>query len=130
MRDPTRRAAAGIVAATCIAILVGCATAPERLVAPIAVFGVELAPYAAIEQCMALEAGDRVGYRFDAKLPVAFNVHFHDGNAVILPVTRDRTTAEAGDFSADRRQIYCLTWEAGAEGSVIDYRITPWRRQP
>ncbi len=130
MRHPTGHAVARLVTATCIAIMAGCATAPGRLVAPRAVFGIDLAPYAALEECMALEAGERVGYRFDAKLPVAFNVHFHDGNAVIMPVTRNRTTAESGDFSADRSQVYCLTGEAGADGSVIDYRISPWKRQP
>ncbi len=90
--------------------------------------GAKIAPYAMIEECMALEPGERVAYRFEARLPVAFNVQFHDGNAVVLPVSRDRTTSESGDFSADRKQVYCLTWEAGAEGSIVDYRINQWPR--
>lgn len=91
-------------------------------------FGVEIAPYAMIEECMTLESGERVGYRFDARLPLTFNVQYHDGNAVILPVSRERTTSESGDFSADRSQVYCLTWEAGADGNVVSYRINPWPR--
>jgi hypothetical protein len=75
---------------------------------------------------MALDAGERVDFRFDARLPVAFNVHFRDGNAVIMPLSSDRTTAEAGDFTADRSQVYCLYWEAGPEGSALDYRVSPW----
>ncbi|MDQ6916488.1 MAG: hypothetical protein M3023_01545 [Pseudomonadota bacterium] len=117
-------------AALLIAILAGCASAPGRLAAPRAMFGVQIAPYATVEECMSLAPGERVGYRFDARPPVAFSVHFHDGNAVIVPVARDRTTSESGDFSADRKQVYCLTWEAGAEGSVVDYRINPWPRPP
>jgi hypothetical protein len=104
----------------------GCASAPARLQAPKAVFGLELAPYATVEECVALEPGERIAYRFESRLPVAFNVHFHDNNAVILPLTRDGTTSESGDFAADRKQLYCLTWEAGAEGSVLDYRVSPW----
>jgi hypothetical protein len=116
-------------AAFWIAVAAGCASAPSRLQAPKLVFGVELAPYATLEECVALEPAERIAYRFDARLPVAFNVHFHDGNAVIMPVTRDDTTSESGDFTADRRELYCLTWEAGAQGSVLDYRVSPWPRQ-
>jgi hypothetical protein len=116
-------------AALWIGAMAGCASVPGRLDAPKAVFGLELAPYASIEECVALEAGERIGFRFEALSPVAFNVHFHDQNAVIMPLSRERTTSESGDFVADRKQIYCLTWEAGAEGSVLDYRINPWLRQ-
>jgi hypothetical protein len=116
-------------AAFWIAMAAGCASAPGRLEAPKAVFGLELAPYATLEECVALEPGERIAYRFDARLPVAFNVHFHNDNAVIMPLTRDRTTSESGDFAADRKQLYCLMWEAGAEGSVLDYRVSPWPRQ-
>jgi len=113
-------------AALWLAMTAGCAATPGRLDAPKAVFDLELKPYAAIEECVALDAGERIAYRFDARLPVAFSIHFHDGNAVIIPLTRDGTTSDSGDFTADRKQIYCLTWEAGAEGSVVDYRLSPW----
>jgi hypothetical protein len=113
-------------AAFWLAMAAGCASAPGRLDAPKAVFGFELKPYATVEECLVLEAGERIAYRFDARLPVAFNLHFHDGNAVIMPVTRDGTTSESGDFTADRNEIYCFTWDAGAEGSILDYRVAPW----
>ena len=104
----------------------GCASAPGRLDAPKSVFGRELGPYAMTEECVALDPGERIAFRFEARLPVAFNVHFHDGTAIVMPLTRERATSESGDFTADRTQIYCLMWEAGAEGSVLDYRIAPW----
>ena len=116
-------------AALSFAILAGCASAPGRLEAPRAMFGIEIAPYAMVEECMALEPGERVGYRFDARLPLAFNVQYRDGNAVVLPVSREHTASESGDFSADRKRVYCLTWEAGAEGNTVNYRINPWPRQ-
>jgi hypothetical protein len=112
-----------------IAMTAGCASGPGRLQAPKAVFGLELAPYATTEECIALEPGERIGYRFEARLPVAFNVHFHEDNAVIMPVSSDATTSESGDFVADRKEVYCLAWEAGAEGSVLNYRVNPWLRQ-
>jgi hypothetical protein len=113
-----------------IAMTAGCASAPGRLLAPKMVSGFELAPYAAIEECIALEPGERIAYRFDARQPVAFNVNFHDSNAVIMQVSSDGTTSESGDFTADRKEVYCLMWEAGAEGSILDYRVSPWPRQP
>ncbi|HWZ73386.1 MAG TPA: hypothetical protein VN326_18170 [Casimicrobiaceae bacterium] len=92
-------------------------------------FGLELAPYATLEECFALEPGERIGYRFESRFPVAFNVHFNEDNAVVMPISHDGTTSESGDFAADRKQVYCLMWEAGAEGSVLDYRVNPWPRQ-
>jgi hypothetical protein len=106
-----------------LALAAGCAIQPERLEAPKTVSGLELAPYALHEECVALAAGDRVGYRFNARNPVAFNVHFHEDNAVILPVDVKATVEESGEFTADRVQVYCLMWEAGAQGSVLEYRV-------
>ena len=43
---------------------VACASAPDRLEVPKVVVGLELAPYAMHEECVMLEAGERIGYRF------------------------------------------------------------------
>ncbi len=69
----------------------------------------------------------RIGYLFRAAVPVAFNIHFHDGNAVIEPISAARTQGESGEFVADRDQTYCLMWEAGAGGSALDYRVARLR---
>jgi len=113
-----------------LAFAAGCATQPQRLDVPKIVSGLDLAPYALHEECFALVTGDRVGYRFNARYPVAFNVHFHEGNAVILPVDVKSTVEESGDFTADREQVYCLMWEAGAQGSALDYRLQRLRSLP
>ena len=113
-----------------LVLAAGCATPSERLDAPKVVSGLDLAPYALQEECFALTTGDRVGYRFKARYPVAFNVHFHEGNTVIMPVDLKATVDESGDFTADRTQVYCLMWEAGAEGSALEYRLQRLRSLP
>ena len=107
---------------------VGCAAAPDRLEVPRVVVGLDLTPYAVYEECVLLQAGQRIGYLFRAATPLAFNIHFHDGNAVIEPVSTASTQEESGEFSADRDQTYCLMWEAGAGGSVLEYRVERLRR--
>jgi len=94
-----------------------------RLDAPRSAAGVEIAPYAIHEECVELDLGERIGYYFTSVAPIAFNVHYHDANAVIMPIVRERVTEDSGDFTADRKEIYCLMWEAGAESSVLEYRI-------
>ena len=113
-----------------LALAAACVTQPERLDVPRIVSGLDLAPYALHEECFTLVTGDRVGYRFSARYPVAFNVHFHEGNAVIMPVDVKATVEESGDFTADRAQVYCLMWEAGAQGSALDYRLQRLRSLP
>ena len=103
----------------------GCAADPYRLNATRSAAGVDVAPYAIHEECVSLEAGDRIDYYFTSVAPVAFNLHYHDANAVILPIVRERVTQDSGFFAADRKQIYCLMWQAGAEPTLLDYRIRP-----
>jgi len=104
-----------------------CAVDPYQLDAPRSASGVELAPYALHEECFRLDAGERIDFYFESVVPVAFNIHYHDGNAVVMPIARDSTTQEAGEFTADRKEIYCLMWEAGAEPSALEYRVRPRR---
>ena len=103
----------------------GCAGEVQRLDAPRIVTGVELAAYAMHEECMTLETGERITYRFTAHPAVSFNIHYHEDNAVILPIDIDSTVEESGVFAADRPQGYCLMWEAGPQGSRLDYRVQP-----
>ena len=106
-------------------VLAGCAGDPYRLDAPRSAAGVELAPYGIHEECVALEPGNRIDYYFTSVAPVAFNLHYHDANAVIMPIVRERVTQDSAVFTAELRQTYCLMWEAGAEASLLDYRIRP-----
>ena len=102
-----------------------CATEPGRLETERSAAGVELSPYAMHEECFAMKPGERVGFYFVSAAPVAFNVHYHDANAVIMPIVRENATREADEFTADRKEIYCLMWEAGPQGSILEYRVRP-----
>jgi len=112
-----------------IVLVCGCATEILRLSSPRSVSAAEIGPYALHEECVMLSAGERIGYRFRAQPPVSFNIHFHEGNTVVMPIDIASSGDEAGVFAADREQIYCLTWEAGAQGSVLDYRVQPLERR-
>jgi hypothetical protein len=111
-----------------LALAAGCAIEPGRLEVPIVVTGIELAAYAVREECFALAEGDRIGYRFNAGQPIAFSVQFREGNTVIEPVDLKATLEESGDFTADREQVYCMLWEAGPNGSTLEYRVQRLRR--
>lgn len=106
-------------------LLCGCATDPYRFDAPRGAADLELAPYAMHEECVALARGDRFDFYFVSSAPIAFNINYHDANAVIMPLTRERVTQESGDFVADRNTVYCLMWEAGPEPSLLEYRLRP-----
>jgi hypothetical protein len=120
----------GLAAAFAALTLASCATEARRLDAPKVVSGVQVAPYAIYEECIALRLGERIGYRFNVEPQVAFNVHFHEANAVIMPVNVSRTSEESGDFVADRAQTYCLMWEAGADPALLSYRVEPLPARP
>jgi hypothetical protein len=102
-----------------------CAGGGFHLDAPRSAAGVEIAPYGIHEECVELARGERIGYYFASAAPVAFNIHFHDGAAVIMPIVREKILEDTGDFTADRKEIYCLMWEAGAQATILEYRIRP-----
>ena len=110
----------------------GCATPddPYRLEGPRSGAGVEVAPYALHEECFTLDVGERVGFYFISTAALAFNIHYHDANAVVMPIERQHTTTESGEFVADRKQVYCMMWEAGAEPALVDYRLRPLAKRP
>jgi hypothetical protein len=121
----TAMSASPFPSALAVLALGACAAASYRLETERSAAGVEISPYAMHEECVALEPGERVGFYFVSAAPVAFNVHYHDANAVIMPIVRENATREADEFTADRKAIYCLAWEAGAQGSILEYRLRP-----
>lgn len=103
--------------------LCACTGVPVTVDAPMAVSGYAVAPYALHEECMTLDRGDRVEYAFESTEPVDFNIHFHEGRTVVMPVVKEKSRGDAGVYASPDRQDYCLMWEAGAAGASIDYRI-------
>ncbi len=102
--------------------LSGCAT-PNLADAPKIVQGHAVASYQIHEECLVLKPGERVEYRYESTEPVDFNLHYHEGNAVVMPLVREKSREDAGMYSVRIAQDYCLMWEAGAAGATIDYRI-------
>jgi hypothetical protein len=113
------RCAAVLLALT----LAGCATPSLAPGEPRTVDRVVIAPYESHDQCMHLVRGDRVDWRYQSSEPLAFNIHYRDGNADLSPVVRERSTSDAGTFEAQFDEDYCLTWESGPPGAIIGYRI-------
>jgi hypothetical protein len=109
----------------CVAALALCACAAPGVTAdtPRTVRAHPLPSYQVHEECVALAPGDRIEYAFESNQPVAFNLHYREGSAVVMPVVRDGSLADAGIYVARIAHDYCLTWEAGPSGAMIDYRI-------
>lgn len=112
---------------TCLAIVLAtaCTADPYRLDAPRGAAGIEIASYELHEECVALERGARFDFYFVSVAPLAFNIHYRDANAVIMPIAVEHSTRESGQFTADHKDVYCLTWEAGAEPNLLEYRLRP-----
>ena len=101
----------------------GCTAPAITADAPKTVRAHPLPSYQIHEECVTLDPGDRVEYAFESDEPVAFNLHYREGSAVVMPVVRDGSREDAGVYVARIAHDYCLTWEAGPAGATIDYRI-------
>ncbi len=113
--------------AACLAAIAvlgsGCTSAPLQPGEAKIVREEPLAPYDAREECLRLVVGDRLDYEWTATRPVSFNIYYREGNAVLAPIVRERVTADLGVFVPPMPQDYCLQWEAGPGGALLDYRI-------
>ncbi len=103
--------------------LSGCASQSIRPGTPREVTGATINPYEVLEECLQMTPGDWLTYRFDAQRPVAFNIHYREGQAMVMPVSRDGVTSDDDAFRPLVDKEYCLMWQAGREGAVLDYRI-------
>ena len=121
----TRSGAIRHACCSCALALAVSACAGERIRPgiPLEVTGQRINPFELHEECVQLTPEDRLVYRFTAQRPVAFNIHYHEGQAVVMPITREKSREHAGFYTARLAQDYCLMWEAGAAGASIDYRI-------
>jgi len=90
---------------------------------PKAVNELPIAPFEVHEECAQLVPGDRLDFRFEARKPVAFQIYYKDGITFVAPVSREDVTEFSGVFSPLYERRYCVRWEAGQQGAVIDYRI-------
>jgi hypothetical protein len=91
--------------------------------APKAVSDLPIAPFEIHEDCVQLVPGDRLDYRFDAQRPVNFQIYYKEGITFVAPVSREDVTEFSGVFNPPYARRYCLQWEAGQQGAIIEYRI-------
>jgi hypothetical protein len=63
------------------------------------------------EDCIPLDANDRVSWRFESTAQVDFNVHYHRGRELVTPVDHRRTQSGSGILVAPERESYCLMWK-------------------
>jgi hypothetical protein len=82
-----------------------------------------LAPYDLREECQRLVVGDRLDYEWTATRPISFNIYYRDGSVVLAPIVREHATQDLGVFIPPLARDYCLQWEAGPGGAILDYRI-------
>ena len=106
-----------------LALCIGACTSLRDVHVPKAIHDRKVGPYAQHEECMRLEAGDRLDYRFEASEPVRFAIQYRGGGAVLEPIVRDAATEDAGIYPVSETRVYCLVWEAGAAGARLDYRV-------
>jgi hypothetical protein len=105
----------------------GCASAPADPNAAHAQDAFDIAPYGIHETCFKLAVGDRIDWRFESRWPVDFNLHYHEGPTVVMPVTKLASYGDSGIFPVTFAHDYCAMWEAGPAGAVVSYRIRPIR---
>ena len=123
MTTAGRGTARRFLASALLPALAACAGAPSDPDAPRVVTGVRIAPYERHEDCMALEDGDRLDFRFDSQFPVAFNLLYREGTFIVIPLSRQQVEEFAGVFASTAARPYCLVWEAGPQGAILDYRF-------
>jgi hypothetical protein len=103
--------------------LFGCAATPVTADAPKVVTAMVLTPYESREDCMRMAQGDRLDYTFEATEPVAFELRYREGATALAPISRSSALSDAGVYLALFAREYCLTWEAGPPGALVDYRL-------
>ena len=70
-----------------------------------------------------MKAGDRLDWRYESTTPMAFEIHYAENNAVVAPAVRTDSTSDNDTFEAHLDATYCATWDAGAGGAILGYRI-------
>jgi hypothetical protein len=103
--------------------LFGCAATPVTVDAPKVVTAMPLTPYESREDCVRMAQDDRLDYTFEATEPVAFEIRYREGVAALAPISRSSVLSDAGVYRAPFGREYCLVWEAGAPGALVDYRL-------
>ena len=90
---------------------------------PRTVTGERLAPYQSLGECVRMRPGDRLEYSYSSADPVNFDISYREGEATLAPIVREKSQGDSGIFLAQIATSYCLSWEAGPAGALVDYRL-------
>ena len=52
-----------------------------------------------------------------------FQIYYKEGIAFISTVSRDDVRDGGGIFNAPAARRYCVRWDAGPQGALVDFRI-------
>jgi hypothetical protein len=63
-----------------------------------------------LEVCGKLTAGQKIDWQFSSPNALDFNIHFHEGKKVSLPVKQKARKESAGQFAVIKDQDYCWMW--------------------
>jgi hypothetical protein len=114
-----RIASALVAALACTAALP--APAAERgaaASAPVSEYEFRLPPGKSEEICLKLERGKGFDFRFNADAPVDFNVHYHVGQKIVMPLQAPAVMHQVGRFVAKHAGEHCMMWTATAAGEA------------
>ena len=101
-----------------------CTDAPVMPGQPVSVAHARIAPWEVREACADVDVGDRIDFRFDATEAVDLDLYYRQGQAVIIPLSRKGTVADAGVLEVRIPGRYCLAFKAGPAGAFVSYHVS------
>jgi hypothetical protein len=116
------RASAHGVVLLLVAALAGCATEAPPADAPTIVTAHPIMPYDSHEECTVLAVGDRLDLSWSSTEAVDFDIRYRERGATLMPVAREKAFEYSTIFAPSIAQRYCLAWEAGRFGALVDFR--------
>ena len=107
------------------ALVLAACTMPDTLRPdePRAATAFAVAPYEFHEECATLQKGERIDYRFESQAPVNFQIYYREGITYISTISRDEVLEASGVFNVPEVRRYCVRWDAGRQGALLDFRI-------
>ncbi len=63
-----------------------------------------------LEVCGKLMLGTKIDWQYQSAKPLDFNIHFHEGKKVSLPVKYQARDSAAEQFEVTQSQDYCWMW--------------------
>lgn len=70
----------------------------------------ELKAGGSLELCGQLDAGLKIDWRYQSTQALDFNIHFHEGKEVVVPVKHKAKAELQEQFEVKQTQGYCWMW--------------------